>query len=57
MLEVFATVLLIAWLLGLMSSYTLGGGIHLLLALALIVIAIRLIQRPKRIGSRDVSRR
>ncbi len=44
MLESIAIVLLILWALGLVTSYTLGGFIHVLLVLALIVIAIRLIQ-------------
>ena len=44
MLETVAVVLLILWALGLVTSYTLGGFIHLLLVLALIVIAIRVIQ-------------
>ena len=44
MLETIAVVLLILWLLGLVSSYTLGGFIHILLVLAIIVIAIRFIQ-------------
>ena len=44
MLETIAIILLILWGLGLVSSYTLGGFIHLLLVLALIVIAIRVIQ-------------
>jgi hypothetical protein len=38
MLEVIAVILLVLWVLGLASSYTLGGFIHLLLALAVIVI-------------------
>jgi hypothetical protein len=44
MLETVAVVLLILWALGLVSSYTLGGFIHILLVLAVVVIAIRLIQ-------------
>jgi hypothetical protein len=44
MLETIAVVLIILWLLGLVSSYTLGGFIHLLLVIALIVIVIRVIQ-------------
>jgi hypothetical protein len=44
MLETVAVVLIILWALGLVSSYTLGGFIHILLVLAVIVIAIRLIQ-------------
>jgi hypothetical protein len=37
-------ILLILWLLGLVSGYTLGGVIHVLLVVAIIVIVIRLIQ-------------
>jgi hypothetical protein len=44
MLETIAVVLLILWALGLVSSYTMGGFIHVLLVLALVVIAIRVIQ-------------
>jgi len=42
MLEVIAILLIVAWLLGVLSGYTLGGGIHVLLVLAAIVIALRL---------------
>lgn len=44
MLETIAVILLILWLLGLVSSYTLGGYIHLLLVIAIVVIAVRVIQ-------------
>ncbi|HMI38164.1 MAG TPA: lmo0937 family membrane protein [Steroidobacteraceae bacterium] len=44
MLETIAVVLVILWVLGLVSSYTMGGFIHVLLVLAVIAIAIRLIQ-------------
>jgi len=44
MLETIAVVLVVLWLLGLVTSYTLGGFIHILLVLAVIVIVIRLIQ-------------
>ena len=44
MLETIAVVLVLLWLLGLVSSYTLGGFIHLLRVLAIVVILIRLIQ-------------
>ena len=44
MLYTLALVLVIAWLLGLVSSYTLGGFIHILLVVALIMIVVRLIQ-------------
>ncbi len=43
MLYTIAIVLLILWLLGLVSSYTLGGFIHILLVVAVIVLLIRLI--------------
>ena len=44
MLEIIAVVLLVLWILGLVSSYTLGGFIHLLLVLAIIVVLIRVIR-------------
>jgi hypothetical protein len=44
MLWTIAVVLLILWALGMVSSYTLGGFIHLLLVLAIIVVLIRVIQ-------------
>lgn len=44
MLETIAIILLILWALGLVSSYTMGGLVHLLLVIALVVIAIRVIQ-------------
>ncbi|MGD9983161.1 MAG: lmo0937 family membrane protein [Porticoccaceae bacterium] len=44
MLETIAIILLILWALGLVSSYTIGGLIHLLLVVAVIVILIRIIQ-------------
>lgn len=44
MLETVAILLLILWALGLVSSYTLGGFIHILLVIAVIVILVRLIR-------------
>ncbi len=44
MLETIAVILIILWLLGLVSSYTMGGFIHILLVVAIVVIVIRLIQ-------------
>jgi hypothetical protein len=44
MLETIAVLLIIFWLLGLVSSYTLGGFIHILLVVAVVVILIRIIQ-------------
>lgn len=44
MLWTIVVILLILWLLGLVTSYTLGGFIHLLLVLAVIIIVVNLIQ-------------
>ena len=44
MLETIAVILIVMWVLGLVSSYTMGGLIHLLLVLAIAVILIRVIQ-------------
>jgi uncharacterized protein DUF5670 len=44
MLETIVIILVALWLLGLVSSYTMGGFIHLLLVLAVVVVAVRLIQ-------------
>ncbi len=47
MLYTIAVVLLVLWLLGLVSSYTLGGFIHVLLVIAVIVILLRVISGRK----------
>jgi hypothetical protein len=44
MLWTIFVILLIMWLLGMVSSYTMGGFIHLLLILAIVVVLIRVIQ-------------
>ncbi len=44
MLWTIFLILLVLWLLGLVSGYTLGGFIHILLIIAVVVILIRLIQ-------------
>jgi Family of unknown function (DUF5670) len=44
MLWTIFVILLVLWLLGMVSSYTLGGYIHLLLIVALVVVVIRVIQ-------------
>jgi hypothetical protein len=44
MLMTIAVLLLILWLLGMVSTYTLGGFIHLLLLLAVVVVLVRIIQ-------------
>jgi hypothetical protein len=49
MLYTIAIVLLILWLLGLVSSYTIGGFIHILLVVALIIILVNFISGRKRL--------
>jgi hypothetical protein len=44
MLETIAIILLVLWLLGMVSSYTVGGFIHILLVLAIVVFLVRVIQ-------------
>lgn len=44
MLESIAIILIVLWVLGLVSSYTLGGFIHILLVIAVIVVILRVIQ-------------
>lgn len=44
MLWTIAVVLAVLWLLGIVSSYTMGGFIHILLALAIIVVLVNVIQ-------------
>ncbi|MGA2174670.1 MAG: lmo0937 family membrane protein [Verrucomicrobiota bacterium] len=48
MLYTIAVVLLVLWLLGLVTSYTMGGFIHILLALAIIMVLINLFSGRKR---------
>jgi hypothetical protein len=48
MLYTIAVVLILLWLLGLVSSYTIGGFIHLLLAVAVIMILVNLISGRRR---------
>ncbi|MEN3942227.1 lmo0937 family membrane protein [Prosthecobacter sp. SYSU 5D2] len=47
MLYTIAVILLILWLLGLVTSYTLSGFIHILLVIAIVVILLRVIQGRK----------
>ncbi len=47
MLYTLAVILVILWILGLVSSYTMGGFIHVLLVIAIIVIVLRLISGRK----------
>jgi hypothetical protein len=47
MLWMIAVILVILWLLGFVSSYTMGGFIHILLVIAIIVVLVRVIQGRK----------
>jgi len=44
MLETIAIILVILWLLGFVTSYTMGGFIHILLVIAIVVVLVRVIQ-------------
>jgi hypothetical protein len=44
MLQTIAIILVILWVLGLVSSYTMGGFIHILLVVAVVILLLRLIQ-------------
>jgi hypothetical protein len=48
MLWTIAVILIILWALGLVSSYTLGGFIHILLVVAIIVVLLNVIQGRRR---------
>ena len=47
MLETIIVILLILWVLGLVSNYTLGGFVHILLVLALIAVIVRILRGKK----------
>lgn len=47
MLWTIAVILIILWVLGLVSNYTMGGFIHILLVIAIVVVLIRVIQGRK----------
>lgn len=47
MLETIVAILVILWLLGMISSYSLGGVLHLLLVVALVIIVLRVLQRRR----------
>lgn len=49
MLYTLAVVLVVLWLLGLVSSYTLGGFIHILLVVALVMVLVNFISGRKRV--------
>lgn len=50
MLETIAILLILLWLLGLVSSYTIGGFIHILLVIAIIMVLLRVINGRRPIG-------
>jgi Family of unknown function (DUF5670) len=50
MLETLAVILVILWLAGLVSSYTMGGLIHILLVVALVVVVLRVLQGRRALG-------
>jgi hypothetical protein len=47
MLQTIAIILIVLWLLGLVSSYTMGGFVHVLLVVAVVIVLLRLIQGRK----------
>lgn len=47
MLNIIAVVLVVLWLLGMVTSYTIGGFIHVLLVIAIIIILLRVIKGNK----------
>jgi hypothetical protein len=47
MLYTLAVILIVLWLLGLISSYTMGGFIHVLLVIAIVVVLLRIISGRK----------
>ena len=49
MLWTIALILIVLWLLGLVSSYTIGGFIHILLVIAIVMILVNLISRRGRL--------
>lgn len=49
MFYLIALVFIILWLLGVVTSYTLGGFIHILLVIALIMVLVRIIQGNKKL--------
>jgi hypothetical protein len=49
MLWTIAVILVVLWLVGLVSSYTLGGFIHILLVIAVVIIILNLIQGRRRL--------
>jgi hypothetical protein len=53
MLYIFALVLIALWLLGLVTSYTMGGFIHVLLVIAVVVVLVRVIRGQNVFGTKN----
>jgi hypothetical protein len=51
MLSTLIVVLLVLWLLGVVTSYTLGGLVHILLVIAIVVVLLRIIQGRNPLGT------
>jgi Family of unknown function (DUF5670) len=51
MLSTIAVILIVLWLLGMVTSYTLGGFLHVLLVIAVVVVLIRIIQGRNPLGN------
>ena len=52
MLYVIAVVLIVLWLLGIITSYTMGGFIHILLVIAIVVVLVRVIRGQNVFGTK-----
>jgi hypothetical protein len=50
MLETIAIILVVLWLLGLVTSYTLGGFVHVLLLIAVVVVLLRVLRGRRPLG-------
>jgi hypothetical protein len=53
MLYTVAVILLVLWLLGLVSSFTMGGFIHILLVIAIVVVLLRVIRGENALGKKS----
>jgi Family of unknown function (DUF5670) len=53
MLYVIAVVLIVLWLLGIITSYTMGGFIHILLVIAIVVVLVRIIRGRNVFGTKE----
>jgi hypothetical protein len=53
MLYTIAVILVVLWLLGLVASYTMGGFIHILLVIAIVVVLLRVIRGENVLGKKS----